>query len=191
MKKRSHIVWLCLLLMGLAPAMARAQEIGVFAAWRTVADENIQDTYGSGGVVYFPYLAMALSPKLSVGAGYEAGYKKTGQLGIFAESATLTVQGLEIFANYHFALENIAPYLHFGIGFFSYKQEVDSAYADTVEEKLVAMTVGGGVKFFLGGGFYAGVEIKYIPIEVQPSTSAVNMSGIRAGLSIGFDLQKR
>jgi opacity protein-like surface antigen len=191
MKKKIHTILLCLVIISLTSAMAWTQEIGVLGAWRTVADEQIKDTYGSGGVIFFPYLALGLSPKLSVGVGYEAGYKKTAQLGIFQESATLSVQGFEIFANYHFTQENIIPYLHFGVGFYSFKQEVDSTYVDTVEEKMVAMTVGGGVKYFLGGGFFAGVEIKYVPMEIKPSTIAVNMGGIRAGIHIGFDLQKR
>ncbi len=111
--------------------------------------------------VNFPYLAMALSPKLTVGIGYEGGYKKNAQLGIFNEPATLSVQGFEVFADYNFATGSLVPYLHFGVGFYTFKQDVESPYAGSVEDKQVAMTVGGGIKYYLSGGFFAGVEINF------------------------------
>lgn len=188
--KLFSIVFVVLVLASWGQPLAWGQELGIFGAWRTVTDEEIQEFYGKGGFVYFPYLAITFNPKLTIGVGYEGGYKKTAELGIFKEPATLSVQGFEVFADYNIATDSLVPFFHFGVGFYTFKQDVDSPYAEKIEEKHAAMTVGGGIKYYLSGGFFAGVEIKYVPLEIQMQNKNVNLGGIRAGIRLGFNFQQ-
>jgi len=162
-------------------------EAGVFAGLRTVSDATIKDTYGQG-LVFFPYADLEIIKGFALGAGYEFGYSKTAKLGIFEEDATLKVAGFEVFAAFQPRIKKISPYLAVGIGFFSYTQTVESAYARDVDFSKTTFLVAGGIKFYPIKGLYVAAEAKFIPLKVKPfeDEDAVDLGGLRLSLGAGY-----
>ena len=182
--RRITIIVISLVLMGYM-AYSVEPEIGITYGGRSVSDAQIKDEYGSGAV-YFPYVALNIWKGLTIGAGYEGGYKKDSTLGIFDEQATLKVTGVEFFIAYQVKLKKFVPYVKLGYGSYSYKQTVESQFADDVDDKKSVVTLGGGFKYYIYKGLYAGGEIRYVPLKVEPVDIEIDLSGLRFSVGVGY-----
>lgn len=161
--------------------------LGLFYGQRTVNDSDIRNTYGNGSV-YFPFVALNIWKGITIGGGYEGGYSRDGEIGVYKESTSLRVTGAEFFIGYKLRTKIISPYLKIGYGSFSYKQTIDSPYLGEykVDHKKTTMTVGGGLKFYPLKNLFLAAEIKYVPLKVKPYEYEVDLGGMRYLAGIGF-----
>ncbi|HOE14543.1 MAG TPA: outer membrane beta-barrel protein [Candidatus Saccharicenans sp.] len=163
-------------------------EVGLSFGLRTLNNSELKDIYGQG-TNFFPSVSL-IWKGLMIGGGYEAGFKKDGLLGIYQEPAELTVKGGEIFAGYQLRLKNIAPYIKVGVGFYSYKQVVDSEYVSDypVDGNKTGLIVAGGLKYFPLKKLFISAEVKYGGLKVKPYDTEVDLGGLRlnGGLGLSF-----
>ena len=163
-------------------------EVGLSFGLRTLNNSELKDIYGQG-TNFFPSVSL-IWKGLMIGGGYEAGFKKDGLLGIYQEPAELTVKGGEIFAGYQLRLKNIAPYIKVGVGFYSYKQVVDSEYVSDypVDGNKTGLIVAGGLKYFPLKKLFISAEVKYGGLKVKPYDTEVGLGGLRlnGGLGLSF-----
>lgn len=160
-------------------------DVGLSFGGRTVSDENIRDAYGSG-VVYFPYISLNVWKGIWIGMGYEGGYSRDGKIGIYEEPATLKISGFDLFISYRFKIKKWRPFVKLGYGFYSYKQTVDSTYAEDVNENKSGFSLAGGCLLYIHKGFFAGMELKYVPLKVTPIDIEVDLGGLRYMVTIGY-----
>jgi opacity protein-like surface antigen len=162
-------------------------DIGIFYGLRTVNDPDIKNIYGNG-TVYFPYLSINIWNGFTIGGGYEGGYSKEAEIGLYNESSILNVTGMEFFIGYQLKIKNISPYIKIGYGTFSYKQTVENPYVEDykVDHKKTTMTIGGGLKFYPIKHLFIGGEIKFVPLKVNPYVEEVDLGGIRYLVCIGY-----
>lgn len=163
-------------------------EAGFFYGQRTVNDTDIKNIYGNGAI-YFPCVGI-IWKGLILGGGYEGGYSRDGEIGMFNEATTLSVTGLEFFIGYQVKLKMTAPYVKVGYGSYSYKQTIESLYLGEfkVDHKKSAITVSGGLKIHPLKNLFLAGEVKYVPLKVKPFDEEVDLSGLRLMAGIGFSL---
>jgi opacity protein-like surface antigen len=183
MKKILAIV-ACLAFM-MVGAWATEISLGFQAGLRTVSNSEIKDTYGNG-MCYFPYLAVNIWNGFTVGAGYEFGYSRDGKIGLYDEATTLKVSGMEAFVGYQYATDIVTPYVFVGFGSFSYKQTVESQYAQTVDATKSTFFFAGGIKISPIKSVFISAEVKYVPLKVTPIEDEVDLGGLRITGGIGF-----
>jgi len=161
-------------------------DFGIFYGLRTVNNSEIREVYGNG-TVFVPYLAVKVWRGITLGVDYEGGYSKEGKIGLYQEFSKLRVTGFGFFARYEWRVGRISPYLKFGYGSFSYKQEIENPSVGEfkVDHKKGAIILGGGIKFYpLKKVFLAG-EVKYVPLKVRPFEEKVDLGGFRLLAGIG------
>jgi hypothetical protein len=182
---------LIILILAAAQAGQAKIQLGMRFGRRTVFDEAIRDTYGSGSV-YLPFLRLTSrrSP-LGLEIAYEGGYKKSANIGLFDEVGTLRLWGVEAAAFLTRRFGPVVPYVKLGIGYYAYSQEIESEFVRLpVDHKQQKLLVGGGVDVLLPGGLFLSGEFKYVPLKVAPHGVPVDLSGYRilVGMGIGFDV---
>lgn len=162
-------------------------EAGITFGGRTVSDSEIKRVYGNG-TVFFPYLALNFFGGLFIGAGYEGGYSREATIGLYNEPTKLEVTGMEYFVGYEYKIKIISPYLKIGYGSYTYKQTIDSPYVRGfgVDKKKSAISIGGGLRFFLLKYLFLAAEVKYIPLKVKPYDQEVDLGGLRYSAGAGL-----
>jgi len=173
--------------MGSAAFPAIHIEAGALFGTRSVRNADIKAVYGDG-MVFFPYAAVYLWEGLFVGAGYEGGYSKSGKTGIYEESTTLKVTGMEFFAGYQFSVGMVSLFLRAGYGSYSTKQVIDSPYhtGDGVDKTKGTVVLAGGLKLFLTGNFFLAGEVRSVPLKVMPYEDEIDLGGTRFTAGIGL-----
>jgi opacity protein-like surface antigen len=174
---------LLILALSLTTLPALDLDLGLQLGLRT-ASGKIQDTYG-GGMVFFPSLKLNVWKGLGIGLGYELGYKKEAQIGLYEENSTLKVDGFEVFAAYEFQAGKLIPYARLGIGSYKYSHDIESQFVPSVKESKAAVSLGAGLKYLVSKIFLS-AELKYIPLKVQPLTEEVDLGGLRLLAGIGY-----
>jgi hypothetical protein len=187
--KRCALFLVLLAAMGSAVFPAIHVEAGALFGTRSVNDADIKAVYGNG-TVFFPYAAVYLWEGLFVGAGYEGGYSKSGKIGIYEESTTLKVTGMEFFAGCQFSVGMVSPFLRAGYGSYSYKQVIDSPYhtGGGVDKTKGTVVLAGGLKLILSGNFFLAGEVRSVPLKVMLYEDEVDLGGTRftAGMGLKF-----
>ncbi len=168
--------------------------LGFRAGRRTVFDDNIKQVYGDG-MVYLPFvrLTSAQSP-LGLEFAYEGGYSRTAPIGIFQENSTFSVSGLEASAILTHRIGILTPYLKLGIGYYTYKQDIDSEFVrKNIGNSQQVILAGGGLDIQLPRGFYITSEFKYMPWKVISDNREINLGGYRflAGIGYSFNFRSR
>jgi opacity protein-like surface antigen len=163
-------------------------EIGGFYGTRQVVDSDIKNVYGNG-MIYFPFLAVTWKG-ITLGAGYEGGYSKTGKIGLYQEATTLKVNGFEVYVGYALRIKSLAPYFKVGYGSYSYKQTIDSPYlADfRVDGTKSTFTGSAGIKFYPIKNLFLAIEARYVPLKVKPLDEEVDLGGLRLEGGIGISI---
>jgi opacity protein-like surface antigen len=161
-------------------------EVGLSFGLRTLNNSELKEVYGSG-INILPTVTLTWKG-LMIGGGYEAGFKKDGVIGIYEEPAELSVKGGEIFAGYELRLMNIAPYIKVGVGFYSYKQLIDSEYVSDypVDGNKTGLIIAGGIKYFPLKRLFISAEVKYGSLKVKPYDVEVDLGGLRLNGGLGF-----
>jgi hypothetical protein len=174
------------------PSLAQAVELigGFQGGLRTVNDSEIKDVYGNG-LSLFPYLAVNPWKGLLAGVGYDLGYSKSGTIGLYNESTSLKISGLQVFAGYQYPIAFLTPYALLGFGAYSYKQTVASPVYTGFSRKKSTFFFALGAKaspLKALPGLFFNVEIKYIPLSVKPFDDTVDLGGLNIVLGVGYCL---
>lgn len=159
---------------------------------RTVFDENIRAVYGNG-IVYLPFVRLTSSQSpMGLEFSYEGGYTRTAPIGLFQENSTLSVSGLEVSAFLTHRLGILTPYLKLGIGYYTYKQDIESEFIrQNVGNSEQVILAGGGLDIQLPRGFYITSEFKYMPWKITSDNREVNLGGYRFLAGIGYSFNFR
>lgn len=186
MKKTA--LFLACLFAGTGVAAAQTWEAGLTGGYRTIKDSTLRAVYGNG-FVYAPYLSLAVSPSLRVGAEYEAGYTKDAKIGIFQDPSTLDVRGFHFFLQYGERVGRVQPFLKLGVGVFAYKLDIQTPTlsANKVDSTDVSFFVGAGLHTRLNRFLFFSGELKYVALWADPFDDQVDLGGLRALLGIGLN----
>jgi len=158
-------------------------DVGLMYGTRSVKDADIREVYGNGSA-YFPYLAVNFWKGLALGLGYEGGYDRDGEIGLYQEATNLKAAGMEFFAAYLFELKKFTPYVKLGLASFAYEQTVSDEVK--FDKKKSALTLAAGTRFYPAKGLFLAAEIKYVPLKVKPLSEEVDLGGMRLALGVGY-----
>ncbi len=184
MKKASILIFLVALL----PQLNFADDIvlGIQLGYRQLKDPELKAIYG-GGLVINPYVNYFPSSNYGLEFSYEGGYNKEAPIGLFQEDSTLSISGFQLCGVLRYPVWNIISFLKAGVGYFSYRQDIQSEFTRLkVDHHKWATIVGGGIRFNMYKGLFLTAEAKYIPLKVQPFEIPVDLGGWRFLAGIGF-----
>lgn len=190
-KKISSKGAICIALMFLSVQAGNAARfsLGLNAGYRTLNDVALSEIYGDG-YVYQPYIRYSLSYSLGLELSYEGGYKKKAPVGLFEEDSTLSVSGLQLAGIVGvplMRLRKISTYFKAGIGYYFYRQDIDSEFVrQKVDHKKWTTFIGAGMNINLLRGFFLSAEVKSVPLKVRPFDINVDLGGIRILFGIGY-----
>ncbi len=182
---------LAVLLIAITAGSAAAQvQLGLRTGQYSIFDSDIRDVYGNAWIfVPFVRITSTRTP-LAIEFSYEGGYNQSARIGLYDEMSTLKLYGLEVSAYAWYRFGIVVPYLKMGIGYYFYKQEIDSEFVDKkVHGSDQRMLFAAGLDIDLPKGFYLTGEVKFVPWIVAPYGLDVDLGGLRylAGIGYGFD----
>jgi hypothetical protein len=187
-KDRLKKTWILIFSIVLLAQFNFAGEItlGINFGYRQLKDPDLKAVYGHG-FVFNPYLDYFPLSNYGLELAYEGGYKKDAPIGLFREDSTLSISGFQLCGVLRYPIWNLIPYLKCGIGYFSYKQEIESEFTRLkVDHHKWTTILGGGIHFNMYKGLFFTAEVKYIPLKVQPFEIPVDLGGWRLLAGIGF-----
>ena len=160
--------------------------LGVHFGYRQLKDPGLKDIYGDG-IVINPYVSCFPFKNYGLELAYEGGYQKDAPIGLFQEDSSLSVSGFELCGVLRYPIWNSISYLKGGIGYFSYRQDIQSEFARfKVDHHQWTTILGGGIRFNMYKGLFFAAEVKYIPLKVQPFEIPVDLGGWRLLAGIGL-----
>jgi hypothetical protein len=179
-------------LVGCVVQTSQAIQVGIGLNYglRQVQDEIMKEIYGDG-YVYVPYLRLIPFRSIGFEIAYEGGYNKGGTVGLYDEDSTLSVTGLEFSGILFLPLRMIIGYVKLGMGYYTYKQDIESDFTRlTVDHSKWTTFIAGGISLRVFDGLYISAEVKSVPLVVRPFDTEVNLGGLRflAGIGYSFDL---
>jgi len=181
----------CVFLMFLSVQMGSTAQfaLGLNAGYRYLDDPTLGEIYGDG-YVYEPYIRYSLSYSFGLELSYEGGYKKSAPIGLFEEDSTLSVTGFQLAGIVRvpfLRIRNVSTYFKLGIGYYFYKQDIDSEFIRRqVDHNKWTTVIGGGMSINLFRGLFLTAEVKSIPLRVKPFEINVDLGGIRILFGIGY-----
>ena len=189
MRKTALFLAALLVAAGVSSAQDRNWEMGISGGYRTIKDQALRSTYGNG-LVYTPYLSLAVSKTLRVGAEGEFGYAKDAAIGLFQDPSTLDVKGGHLFIQYGERKGRILPFLKVGIGVFFYRFDVNIPALPglNIADNDISFFFGAGLRFAVTKHLFATGELKYAALWVDPYDDLVDLGGIRALVGIGIGI---
>ncbi len=194
-KKRKKLllkgtIIVCLMFLLVQEGGAAQFSLGINAGYRYLNDVALGEIYGDG-YVYEPYIRYSLSFSYGLELSYEGGYKKSAPIGLFQEDSTLSVSGLQLAGIVRVPILRIrylSTYFKLGIGYYFYKQDIDSEFVrHKVDHKKWTTIIGGGMSVSLFRGLYLSAEVKSVPLRVRPFDINVDLGGIRILFGIGYN----
>jgi len=180
--------WIFVLLVIPLTQLNHASDIalGFHLGYRQLKDPNLKEIYGDG-FVFNPYVSYFPLSNYGIDLSYEGGYKKDAPIGLFNEDSTLRVSGLQFCGIIRYPVGKIIPYLIFGVGYFSYKQNIQSEFVRfKVDHHKWTTIVGGGLSIDMYKGLFLTAEVRYVPLKVQPFDIPVDLGGLRFLAGVGF-----
>jgi hypothetical protein len=166
--------------------LATEIDLGTNLGYRQLKDPDLGKIYGDGFVYelftrYFPLESYGIE------LSFEGGYKRDALVGLYQEKSTLTVGGIQLAGVFRYPVGKLAPYFKFGVGYFSYKQNIESEFVRfKVDHHKLTTVVGLGMTFDIFRGLFLSAELKYVPLKVQPFDIAVDLGGMRYLAGLGF-----
>lgn len=183
-------IFLLMLLFGGSFILAADFKLGLRGGYRQLKDSNLKSIYGDG-FVYTPYLDYFPHELYGLEISYEGGYTKDAPIGLYEEKSTLSVRGFKLNGVLGYRFWRLFPYFKYGVGFFFYKQEIESEFIRKVVDHHKWTTVAGaGVELKLFPSVIFSAEWETVPLKVQPFGVEVDLGGSRflLGLGIAFSI---
>jgi len=160
--------------------------LGVQLGYRQLKDPGLKDIYGDG-FVFNPYMNYFPQSNYGLEFAYEGGYKKDAPIGLFQEDSTLSISGFQLCGVIRYPIWKLIPFFKAGIGYFSYRQDIQSEFTRLkVDHHKWATILGGGIRFNMYKGLFIAAEVKHIPLKVQPFEIPVDLGGWRVLAGIGY-----
>jgi opacity protein-like surface antigen len=160
--------------------------LGVQLGYRQIKDPGLNDIYGHG-LVYDSYMNYFPVSNYGLEFAYEGGYKRDAPLGLFQEDSTLSISGFQLCGVLRYPIRKLIPFLKAGIGYFSYRQDIQSEFTRLkVDHHKWTTILGGGIRFNVSKGLFISAEIKHIPLKVQPFEIPVDLGGWRVLAGVGY-----
>lgn len=183
------VVFLTMCLLSASPAAwADDLELGLHYGYRQLKDSNLKDIYGSA-MVFRPQIRYFFNRNFGVEVAYEGGYKKDGLVGLYNENSTLTMNTVEAAVVLRVESRGLAPFLKGGIGYYGYKQDVESlSVRQFVDHHATAPFIGAGLDVDIFSGLFLSGTIHYVPLKVKPFDVEVDLGGLRVFFGLGFRL---
>jgi len=173
----------------LTPMRAVEVESGIALGFRTINSKEVRDIYGNDSI-YIPHFELNLFRGLFIGVCYEGDYSATGSLGLYGETSSLEIRGVDIYAGYRLNLDKLFPYFKVGAAFYSYKQTISSEYRDLeISGNKSTITLATGFKYFPFQDIFLFTEVKYISLKVKPQDVEVDLGGIHLQVGIGLRIR--
>lgn len=164
---------------------------GLWYGPQKIRDARIAAVYGEQEVA-LPYLEVQLWKGLLAGAGYEFGYERDGKIGLDRLDSTLRLSGLDLFLGYEQRWGRFGLFGKVGLGLYSYEQTIPGfdVAGFAVDHKKTTVTLSGGMTFYPVSGFFLAAEVRYVPLNVKPFESEVDLGGFRfmGGIGLAFDI---
>lgn len=177
-------ILLFIYLVSISSVEAADITLGLKFGYRGLNDNNLAGIYGSG-TVFAPHVRLALSRYAAVETAYEAGFSKNGLVGIYGEPSTLTITGWEVSGRLGYPIKGVFFYLKLGLGYFNYRQDIDSPFVRLkVDHHHAATLAGAGTDIKLSKRLGVSAEVQYVPLRVKPFDIEVDLGGLR--LLVGF-----
>ena len=176
-----------LMLAMLASTAAAQVEFGVRGGQLSIFDDTIKEVYGNGWIVH-PFLRItSVRTPLAVEFSYEGGYSQDAPIGLYDEMSTLKLHGFEVSGYVWYRFGMVAPYLKLGMGYYFYRQDIDSEFVDRVaqgsEQRLLFAA---GLDIDLTKDLYLTGEFKVVPWLVTPYGIDIQLGGMRYLVGIGY-----
>jgi len=185
---KAIFVTVFLLLLLVSAAGAADIELGLHYGFRQLKDANLKNIYGSG-TVFRPQVRYFFNRFFALEVSYEGGYKKDGLVGIYNENSTLSMNAVEAAAVLRIEMRGFVPFIKAGLGYYGYKQDIDSPYArQKVDHHATAPLVGAGVDAAILPGLSLSATIHYVPLKVTPFDIEVDLSGLRILFGLRYRL---
>lgn len=187
MKRTTVAALLILMTAGIAAAQV---EFGLRGGQLSIFDGTIREVYGNGWI-FVPFLRITSNKTpVALELSYEGGYKQSAPIGFYDEMSTLTMYGFEasVYVWHRFGL--VAPYLKLGMGYYFYKQDIDSEFVNKkVQGSEQRLLFAAGLDIDLPKGLYLTGEVKVVPWLVAPYGIEVMLGGMRYLVGIGYRFQ--
>jgi hypothetical protein len=177
-----------LLLISMLTGTAAAQlELGIRGGQLSIFDSTIKDVYGNGWIVN-PFIRISSDKTpLAVEFSYEGGYNQSAPIGIYDEMSTLKLYGFEMSGYIWHRFGRVIPYLKMGIGYYYYRQEIDSEFVEKkVQGSEQLLLFAAGLDIDLMRGLYLNGEVKAVPWLVAPYGIEIKLGGMRYMVGVGY-----
>ncbi|MDD8027526.1 MAG: hypothetical protein PHI34_13550 [Acidobacteriota bacterium] len=178
---------LLLFLVAAGTASAATLRLDAGAAWRSLNDAKIRQTYGTAVSVPFGF-DLVFRSGWEAGLHFEWSPTRAGTLGLSDSAARFHLLGLEAAVGREFRLGLFGLYVRAGAGLYHYKQTVTYAYVQDykVDRFAPAAVIAAGVRGYPWRFLYVSADAKYVVLSVKPYGVAVDLGGWRLGGSLGF-----
>jgi len=184
------------LVLALGPSLRAGigLRIGAWYGPQLVNDAKINDVYGkTQAFSVLPYIETRFGPGLTLSAGYELGYDRSGVIGPYDYAGRLRMSGINILAGYEFRADILALFAQAGVGFYAYQQTLDNPGVTDmpVDARKTAVLATGGIKIYPTQGVFIGFEARYVSLKVKPYDATVDLGGWRFSVGAGIALDFR
>ena len=185
-----------LLLLALVPGLRAGTELRL-GAWygpQFVNEAKINDVYGaSQAFCVLPYVEARFGAGWTLGAAYEAGYNRSGVIGPYQYTTSLTLSGFCLLGGYEYKRNRLAVFAQAGLGLYAYAQTVDNPNVTDmpVDAHHVGAVAAAGIKFYAADGVFIGAEARYVALKVQPYDATVDLGGWRLAIGAGIAFEIR
>ena len=184
MKKAAVI--LVVILMPLALVAGNVfGELGL--GYRTIADSNLTDVYGSGGLNFSLNLGYKIGHPFTL--LLETGYfSKEGKTIGLEEKTTFSYIPFILKGRYNINSGNLTPYVGAGVGYVAYKVKNDSPFLEDVSKGTMGFVVETGVCYKIQENFGFLLNAGYLYAKAKPFDVERNIGGVlfSAGLRVKF-----
>lgn len=185
MKRLVVLIMLFLLPAGLM-AGGMFGELGI--GYRTLADSNLSDVYGSGAMNFTLGLGIKVGHPFTVvieSGYYRNGGKTTG----LQENTTLSYIPFMVKGRYNFvAGEGLEPYVGLGLGYIAYSIKNESEALQDVNKGSFGLEAEAGVYFRIQEGVGLVAKAGYLYSKAKPFDVDRNIGGLlfSAGVRVKF-----
>lgn len=145
-------------------------------------DKYFKDIYGNG-LSYGGEIDISLWKWISLWGGGHY-FTKIGRMTFYEEETEIRIMPFYAGIRLHISLENVIPYIGFGIAYFSY-QEINPI--GNIKKADVGYIGQIGLIFKIVGPLFFDIKGSYSLCKVKPVEVEADLGGFQGGIGIGFE----